>query len=247
MLHIFFFFLMKASLSTLPYKHSFKDGVRGGEWVGGWKPILVYSSGPTLELESEFDLTRPSWPWHWPWPWPWVGPGVGPWAWQFCALWFKTKKILKAFLSTIKKGWQDDKDCQVVTAFDHRHSVTKFLSVQWLKCWLLNIVRAIILRLLCLLFRLRWIHRLYSQGAITAFRWLHFRRPPSPSSDCDCALHSCALALLHCIQYTSWSLSERYRYKRRTTRRLTEEMKKILLLFYLTIYNIYLLFFSDVF
>ena len=26
---------------------------------GGWKPILVYSSGPTfeLELESEFDLT----------------------------------------------------------------------------------------------------------------------------------------------------------------------------------------------
>ena len=31
--------------------------VSGGEWW--WKPILVYSSGPTfeLELELEFDLT----------------------------------------------------------------------------------------------------------------------------------------------------------------------------------------------
>ena len=53
--------------------------VGGGEW---WKPILVYSSGPTFELELELDLT-------WPWPnhvltltltltltWPWVGPRV---------------------------------------------------------------------------------------------------------------------------------------------------------------------------
>ena len=58
--------------------------VSGG---GEWKPILVYSSGPTfeLELELELDLT-------WPWPdhvltltltRPWVGPRVGPWAWQY--------------------------------------------------------------------------------------------------------------------------------------------------------------------
>ena len=40
-------------------KHSFRDVV-SGEWVGGWKLILiVYSSGPTfeLELELESDLT----------------------------------------------------------------------------------------------------------------------------------------------------------------------------------------------
>ena len=39
-------------------KHSFRDGVGGGGG-GEWKPILVYSSGPTfeLELELEFDLT----------------------------------------------------------------------------------------------------------------------------------------------------------------------------------------------
>ena len=38
-------------------KHSFRDGVGGGG--GEWKPFLVYSSGPTfeLELELEFDLT----------------------------------------------------------------------------------------------------------------------------------------------------------------------------------------------
>ena len=30
-------------------KHSFRDGGGGG----GWKPILVYSSGPTFELELE--------------------------------------------------------------------------------------------------------------------------------------------------------------------------------------------------
>ena len=37
-------------------KHSFRDGGGGG---GEWKPILVYSSGPTfeLELELESDLT----------------------------------------------------------------------------------------------------------------------------------------------------------------------------------------------
>ena len=49
---------MSQSVTRLT-KHSFRDG--GGEWVdgGGWKPILVYSSGPTfeLELELESDLT----------------------------------------------------------------------------------------------------------------------------------------------------------------------------------------------
>ena len=51
----------KVSQSVTKFtKHSFRDG--GGEWwvVGGeWKPILVYSSGPTfeLELELESDLT----------------------------------------------------------------------------------------------------------------------------------------------------------------------------------------------
>ena len=57
--------------------------------LGGWKPILVYSSGPTFELELESELAL-TWPDHvltmtlpWPWPWPWVGPRVGPWSWQF--------------------------------------------------------------------------------------------------------------------------------------------------------------------
>ena len=41
----------------------------GGGW---WKPILVYSSGPTfeLELELESDMTWPDLTWPWPWPWP---------------------------------------------------------------------------------------------------------------------------------------------------------------------------------
>ena len=49
----------KVSQSVTKFtKHSFRDGVvvSGG---GEWKPILVYSSGPTfeLELELESDLT----------------------------------------------------------------------------------------------------------------------------------------------------------------------------------------------
>ena len=36
-------------------KHSFRDGVSGGGG-GEWKPILVYSSGPTFELEFELEL-----------------------------------------------------------------------------------------------------------------------------------------------------------------------------------------------
>ena len=45
----------KVSQSVTKFtKHSFRDGVV--VVVGGWKPILVYSSGPTFELELELEL-----------------------------------------------------------------------------------------------------------------------------------------------------------------------------------------------
>ena len=48
--------------------------------------------------------------------------------------------------------------------------LSNILSSRWLKCRLLNILRAIILGILYILFRIRWKHRLCSQDAITAFR-----------------------------------------------------------------------------
>ena len=58
--------MSQSSLNTHLEKVVVVVGGGGGEW----KPILVYSSGPTFELELEFDLT---WPDHdltmfWPCP-----------------------------------------------------------------------------------------------------------------------------------------------------------------------------------
>ena len=47
----------KVSQSVTKFtKHSFRDGGGGGGGGGEWKPILVYSSGPTFELELELEL-----------------------------------------------------------------------------------------------------------------------------------------------------------------------------------------------